>query len=588
MKYQVYPRNLELSAIEQVLVNRGLAREDIPQFLSPTVECLYSADQLDNIREAAKMLCKNLVHQNDIFIQVDSDCDGYTSAAVLINYLHRLFPTLVETKIHYHLHDNKHHGISIDNIPEGVKLVIAPDSSSNEDLLHQDLGEMGVDVIVLDHHHAVTNCEDPAIIVNNQMCDYPNKQLSGVGIVYKFCQILDEIFHVSYADDYLDLVALGMTADMMDLREPETHYYIMAGFNNIKNIFFSQLINKQEYSMQGKVTPFTTSWYIAPYINAMTRSGTDEEKLTLFNALLDFKAVAMVPSTKRGEKGREEMLVTQAIRVCTNVKSRQEDNKKLILNKILPTIQEDSLSPIIVVKFNEPIDANLNGLIANQIMGQFNKTCLVLNRIEKQVMNREKEIITIVTWEGSARGCPTFKIQDWRQFIADSGLALYAEGHPSAFGVGFNDTNVEAFIEYVSSLLQSEEDRAPSTYVDFEFNINDNFDNVILDIAQWDDMWGQHVERPVVALKSVPLSKDDVLLMGKGTLKIILKGHQTSCIKFNSESLYNKLIDTFPNDEAKIYVTIIGSCAINDFRGNISPQIKLIDCSIDHVTEWYF
>ena len=61
--------------------------------------------------------------------------------------------------------------------------------------------------------------------------------------------------------------------------------------------------------MKGQVSPFTIGWYVAPLINAVTRSGTLEEKKITFEAFLDHKAIEMVPSTKRGEKGQEELLV---------------------------------------------------------------------------------------------------------------------------------------------------------------------------------------------------------------------------------------------------------------------------------------
>jgi single-stranded-DNA-specific exonuclease len=57
-------------------------------------------------------------------------------------------------------------------------------------------------------------------VVNNQLSpNYPNKNLSGAGIVYKFCQALDNYINVKFADYFLDLVAVGNASDSMDLRE---------------------------------------------------------------------------------------------------------------------------------------------------------------------------------------------------------------------------------------------------------------------------------------------------------------------------------------------------------------------------------
>lgn len=66
-----------------------------------------------------------------------------------------------------------------------------------------------MDILVLDHHEADRVSEN-ACVINNQLCNYPTKSLSGVGIVYKFCCYLDSIMNTNYANSYLDLVALGL------------------------------------------------------------------------------------------------------------------------------------------------------------------------------------------------------------------------------------------------------------------------------------------------------------------------------------------------------------------------------------------
>lgn len=115
------------------------------------------------------------------------------------------------------MNEGKNHGIHADTVPNDVKLVICPDSSSNNYEDHKILRERGCDVLVLDHHIAQYESPD-AIIINNQMCDYPNKTLSGVGIVFKFCSYLDSLLGTNYAKNILDLTAVGIIADVMDLR----------------------------------------------------------------------------------------------------------------------------------------------------------------------------------------------------------------------------------------------------------------------------------------------------------------------------------------------------------------------------------
>jgi single-stranded-DNA-specific exonuclease len=84
-------------------------------------------------------------------------------------------------------------------VPEDIKLVIAPDSSSNDYDVHAELAARGIDVLVIDHHEA-DRVSEHACIINNQLCDYPTKSLSGVGMVYKFCSYIDRLLNVDYAD----------------------------------------------------------------------------------------------------------------------------------------------------------------------------------------------------------------------------------------------------------------------------------------------------------------------------------------------------------------------------------------------------
>ena len=228
-------------------------------------------------------------NQNAVII-VDCDCDGYTSAALLINYLYKLFPTRVTIHLNWYMHDSKQHGLSdcfnsiIDKNPS---LVICPDSSSNDYEYHKLLQEKNIDVLVLDHHLA-PKISDYAVIINNQLSNYPNKELSGVGVTWQFCRYIDSMLNTNYADDFLDLVALGNCGDMMSLRSFETRYLITKGFKkeNIKNPFIDYMIDKNSFPLSKAdyvstnpdmgCTSIGAAFFIVPFVNAITRSGTIE------------------------------------------------------------------------------------------------------------------------------------------------------------------------------------------------------------------------------------------------------------------------------------------------------------------------
>ena len=129
MVYELIAPRTCSSSIEQVLYNRGIPLKDIPHYLNTTDEDILNPLLLDNIENAAKMLVRHISAGSKVLVQVDSDVDGLTSSAVLINYLNELFPSFVQNNISYRLHDGKQHGIILDSIGEDISLVIAPDSS---------------------------------------------------------------------------------------------------------------------------------------------------------------------------------------------------------------------------------------------------------------------------------------------------------------------------------------------------------------------------------------------------------------------------------------------------------------------------
>ena len=578
MEYQLFASRIpprELSAVEQVLFNRGIDPENVEHYLNTTDEDILNPKLIMNVEEGVKVLIKHIAQGDKVLVQIDSDCDGYTSAAALINYLNRLFPGFVQSNVYYRIHTGKQHGILLETIPDDVKLVIAPDSSSNDYEEHLQLKSKGVDVLVIDHHEADMISEN-AVIINNQLCDYPTKSLSGVGMVYKFCSYMDELLNVDYADDYLDLVALGMVADMMDLRDFETRHLITRGLENIRNPYFKGMVDKQSYSLKGEITPIGVAFYIAPYVNATIRMGTQEEKLMLFESMLDYRGYELVPSTKRGCKGQSETRVEQACRNCTNIKNRQTKARDAALENIERIIKEKNLleNKILAIKLDTfAADRNLTGLIANQLMAKYQRPVLLLNK-------------TADGWEGSGRGYDKSRFDNLREFLKESGLVMYAEGHANALGVGITDEWFKTFIEYSNRELAGF-DFTPCYKVDFIFNGGDFRGKDIVEIAELKSLWGQGVDEPFVAIEHINVYAGNVVLMSPDkspTLKITLP-NGTSLIKFkSSQEEYEKL----RSETGCITINVVGKCERNVWNGTVTPQIIVEDYEIVGEQKYYF
>ena len=585
MDYQLItssiPQTIELTAVERVLTNRGISINEIDHYLNTTDNDILEPTLISNIEEGAKMLIKHISQNDKVLIQIDSDCDGYTSAAVLMNYLNCLFPGFVQNNILYRIHTGKQHGLIPETIPEGVKLVIAPDSSSNDYEEHRQLKERGIDVLVIDHHEA-DKISDDACVINNQLCDYPTKSLSGVGMVYKFCSYLDQRGNNDYADQFLDLVALGLVADMMDLRDFETRHLVTRGLEQIRNPYFKGMVKRNEYSLRDGITPIGVAFYIAPYVNATIRMGTQDEKLMLFESMLDYRGYELIPSTKRGCKGQMETRVEQACRNCTNIKSKQTKARDASLNTIERIIEEKNLleNKILVVKLNpeHAADKNLTGLIANQLMSKYQRPVLLLNKI----INEDGSI----SWEGSGRGYDKSKFDNLREFLNESNLTMYAEGHANALGAGIKDELFEEFINYSNQALDKF-DFTPCYKVDFIFNGGDFKGKDIIEIANLKSLWGQGVEEPYIVIEHINVYKDNLQLMSKDkspTLKITLP-NGTSLIKFKSsneeyEKLYSEL--------GCVTINVVGRCEQNIWNGIVNPQITIEDYEIVNKINYYF
>lgn len=416
--------NRDYSAVERIFMNRGMSPENVQHYLEVSEKDLLDPQLLKNMKEGAKLLISHISANDKIFVLIDVDCDGMTSSAALINYLNMLFPSYTQSKIIYYMNEGKNHGIHADTVPNDVKLVICPDSSSNNYEDHKILRERSCDVLILDHHIAQYESSD-AIIINNQMCDYPNKTLSGVGIVFKFCSYLDSLLETDYAKNILDLTAVGIIADVMDLRQYETRYIIKQGLSHFRNPFLKELAEYNNYSISraGGLSPFSVGWYISPLINAIVRSGTDTERMIVFKSMLEFNAYDQVLSTKRGCKGQYEALVTQAVRTCANVKTRQSKTQDQVYETIDKIIKSKKLTnnKIIAVKLDNQhsIDKNLAGLVANKLATAYNHPILILS---------ENDTEEGIKWEGSGRGINSIDFDNFKGFLDSSGLVDWAEG----------------------------------------------------------------------------------------------------------------------------------------------------------------
>ena len=516
MRYQlIKPINPDYSTIEQILTNRGIKREDVYHYLNTTDDDISSPLDLGekSLNAAAQSIIQHIFSKDKTLVICDCDCDGFTSAALLINYLYDLFPTYVETGLKWFVHEDKQHGLEdvMDYINQkDFKLVICPDASSNDYEYHKQLKAKGIDVIVLDHHLADATSED-AIVINNQLCGYENKELSGVGVVYQFCRFIDSKMQSNFADNYLDLVALGLTGDMMSLTSIETKHLINKGFEpeNIKNPYIYEMWQKNHFKLGDHITSIDAAFYIVPMVNAVQRSGTIEEKELLFKSMLKYEAFAEIASTKRGCKGQTERLVDQAVRMSTNVKNRQTRAQDASMEYLENRIVKENMMDRKVLLFTlEPgkVDKNIAGLIANKISAKYQRPSCMLTKVGD-------------VYQGSARGYEMSGVTNFKDICDNTGCVNWTAGHQNAFGVSINVDKIDEFLEKTDAALANMTSE-PVYYVDYIYNGADVNPQDILAISDLSNLWGKDLDEAMVAVKDIKISKDLVTVYRKTSTKI--------------------------------------------------------------------
>ena len=577
MRCRLVNRNIRNNYTIELLKERGLIDKEIDYFLNvPDDSYLQSPENLNNMDKAAGLFNEitKMSSKERIVVVVDSDVDGFTSAAIFIQYLRNFNPEIQITPI---LHKGKGHGLSdtIDVILEeynnnpNIKAVILPDAGSNDYEYHEQLGNFGIRSLMFDHHivEPDTQFSDWAIIVNNQLSEsYLNKNLCGAGVTWQFCRYYDAIQNTTYANELIDLAALGIVSDMMSMLELENRYIVHTGFSNITNYFFEALCEKQSFSMGGKVNPMTVAFYITPLINAMIRAGAQEEKQRCFEAFID--GHRMVESHKRGAKGTLEELAVESARECTNARAKQNR----ILDKAVEELEAkifkyDLLeNKILFIRLDEEdFPPELNGLCAMKLAAKYKRPTIVAR------LNDEGEI------KGSLRGLNDSALVSFKDFLDNSGLTTFTAGHANAAGVGILNKNLANLHEYANKEL-ADIDFGETWYeVNFErIAMDRDIIDIIYDISEHEDVWGQHNPTPLIHVKDINITRNDIRVMGKLNDTVRIEKNGVIYIKFHAKDMIEELKKY---DEIKL--EIVGKANLNEYMGNYTAQIFIENYQIE-------
>ena len=577
MQYRLYNNsdNNTSDVIAEVLKNRGV--EDYEKYLQLDESVVIPYENLDNINEAVELFIQHFNQKNKIEILVDSDPDGFCSAAMMYSYIKKLD---TEYPVNYILHTRaKSHGLDDDvTISDDTRLLIIPDAGTNDTEACKDLKDKGIDILILDHHESEE--ENPyAVIVNNQMSkNYSNKDFCGAGIVYKFLQALDTETWNEFADDYLDLCALANISDVMDMRSFETRYLTNIGLLNITNKCLSAFIKAQDYSMNGKVNIHNIQWYITPVLNSCIRVGSQEEKELLFKAFIEQDE--FFEYKKRATKNKpaetiQESIYDRAARLCKNAKSRQDKMKEKGVQAISDIVSKlPSNDKIIMVDVTEILDSGLTGVVAIKIAEQFNKPCILL---KKHYDSKSKKIV----YGGSARNIDHSPIDSFKDIVNKTGV-INGKGHANAFGiVDLSLENKEKAISVINDILKDIE--YDSTYrVDFILDIDQVSVPLIIKLSEFEDIICQGIDEPMLAIENISLTRDCFEIFGKNEDTISFMFNDIKYIQFKCKE-GNQLYDFLQNawdENDSVTFNIVGKPTINEYNGVRTPQVIIKDVNV--------
>ncbi|EML6324949.1 DHH family phosphoesterase [Bacillus cereus] len=500
------------SLTKKIAKIRGI--ENIEEFLNPPINVLHDPYLLNNIREVAERIKEAVLKGERIAVSADVDADGVTSTAILVDYLSQF-----TDNVYYVYHQRAEgHGVEyqVDKIDDETKLVVVLDSSTNSVKGCKQLVERGMDVLVIDHHDF--EVENPyATIVNPQMDDYPNKAISGAGVTYKVVQVLDDSFGTGMVEDYLDLVAVGIVADVMNLSVMENRRLIMDGITNIQNEGLKAILDNANVKFD-EVSSTTIGFSIAPLINGVARMDKIELAIEL---LLERDPLEC------------KKIVKQMVKLNDDRKKKEIELMKMYEEQVNPN------DKIIIAIGNDP-SKSFNGLVANKIAQKYKRPAIVARDFGDKIA-------------GSFRSMGDFNMNS---YLKRTGLVKKSVGHPFAGGVEVVAENVEELREYFNEHINMDIFLDDIEY-DLEMKGRDVTMGFVEELQEINRIAGNGFDKVKVRVTDLMVDERKVMGKNKDTVKLV-----TNCldaIRFRENSEYANDVDTFDNIE------IVGELNINEF-----------------------
>jgi single-stranded-DNA-specific exonuclease len=535
--------------IARLIRNRDVVGEEkIKEYLLGTIDTIPSPWLMKDMKKAVDILEKKIQQQAKIRIIGDYDIDGVTSTYILLKGLTRIganVDTYIPDRvadgygIHEHLIDRAE--------SDKIDTIVTCDNGIAACAEIQMAKEKGMTVIVTDHHEIPYREENgerrvilpPADAILNPKqydCLYPNKNLCGAVVAFKYITALYERFDIQKKEleDYYELVAIATVGDVMDL-QGENRILVKEGLRrlpNTKNKGLQELIRANNLE-DSKITAYHIGFVLGPCINASGRLDTAARSLALLNA----------PTKEEAAKLAGDLTALNQSRKALTEKGKEEAIQLIETTEL----KNDRVLVVYLPECHE----SLAGIIAGRLREKYHKPAFVLTRGEKCA-------------KGSGRSIESYSMYD--ELIKCADLMVQFGGHPMAAGLSIEEENIEKFREQLNqNCTLTEEDLRPKIVIDVAMPISYITKELVEQISLLEPFG-----KPIFAQKGLRVLDSNIIGKNKNVVKLKLLDLQGAII----EGIYFGEADDFMNfirEKDSISVTYYPE--INRFRGRESLQI---------------
>lgn len=567
-------------------------------FCGESVQC-PCIGQYKNYKEATDILLQIINRDiTNIVVKVDPDVDGYTSAAIFASFINAEFANEVgATEIRYIFASGKQHGFSVEECEEAlgtgwddnVDLIVIPDAGCDPQSLHN--AEVFIEkhpsakVLIVDHHpynERDVSQSDRVVVVNahSGINGQNNIHMTGAGMMWMLMGRENfpgvALGHPAYMHHISKLCALGMIADVTDLRDIQARKVVYEGLQwmewELNNELTTNpsltiaLYNANRYNIKHGITIATVGWYIAPPINAVIRFGTQEDKRDMFDALVwrpnDTRTVEYTPASGKN-KGKTQIISYQddIARRAKNAKSRQDTAVRKMMQDYLGQISQeeidDSAMVVLLRDFVDDKNKSLTGLVANKLTKEVQRPVLLLTKDGD-------------TYSGSGRGYEASGISSFKEALQKVHDELNIEplvlgGHDNAFGFGVTEDDLDRIIDTMNRLY-APDNLKPGIPVEYEVDgKNSLLSKLVSLLSQYYALWGNHLEEPRLAITNVTVKPSDIHEFQNGQMISFQCNGVQYTKKYCNKNEYDNLIglctrNSLGTQGKTLVFTIIGTC----------------------------